>query len=158
MYSDYVSYVEQLERYHAVFPREQVLVLIYDDFRADNEGTVRKVLRFLDVDDTVEIELSEANPSVRVRSLRAYELVRSLYLGEGRAARAVKGVVKTLTPQRLRRGGMDTVRRRVLYGSPRPADDDLMLELRRRFRSEVVALGDFLDRDLVRLWGYDSVS
>ncbi len=48
---DRVEYVAQLRRYHAVFPPEQVLVLIYDDFRADNEATVRSVLRFLGVDE-----------------------------------------------------------------------------------------------------------
>src|SRR5947209_12901918 len=36
-YSDHLHYVEQLRRYHAAFPPEQVLVLIYDDFRHDNE-------------------------------------------------------------------------------------------------------------------------
>ena len=46
-----------------VFPPEQVLVLIYDDFRADNEATVRSVLRFLEVDDTAPIEVMEANPT-----------------------------------------------------------------------------------------------
>ena len=30
-----------------------------------------------------------------------------------------------------------------------------MLELRRRFKGEVVALSEYLDRDLVALWGYD---
>ncbi|HYM44947.1 MAG TPA: sulfotransferase, partial [Solirubrobacteraceae bacterium] len=54
-YSERVRYVEQLRRYHAVFPREQVLVLVYDDFRRDNEATVRGVLRFLDVDDRVPV-------------------------------------------------------------------------------------------------------
>ena len=29
-----------------------------------------------------------------------------------------------------------------------------MGELRRRFTGEVVALGEYLDRDLVGLWGY----
>src|SRR5205807_881282 len=52
-YSDHIHYVEQLRRYHEVFPAEQILVLIYDDFRSDNAGTVRQVLRFLDVDDSV---------------------------------------------------------------------------------------------------------
>ena len=51
LYSDQVRYVEQLRRYHAVFAPEQVLVLIYEDFRRDNEATVRQVLRFLQVDD-----------------------------------------------------------------------------------------------------------
>ncbi len=67
LYSEHVRYVEQLRRYHAVFAREQVLVLIYDDFRADNEATVRRVLRFLDVDDTAPIEAVEANPTVGIR-------------------------------------------------------------------------------------------
>ena len=44
-----------------------------------------------------------------------------------------------------------------MYGSPPPADESVMLELRRRFKPEVVALSEYLDRDLVSLWGYDRV-
>jgi hypothetical protein len=156
VYTDHVRYVEQLRRYHAEFPPEQVLVLIYDDFRSDNEGTVRRVLRFLDVDDSVAIEVMQANPTVRVRSPRMYELVRSLYLGEGRLGRAAKAAIKALTPKRLRRKAHTTVRRRVLFGQPREADEELMLALRRRFKGEVQALSEYLDRDLVTLWGYDA--
>jgi hypothetical protein len=32
-----------------------------------------------------------------------------------------------------------------------------MLDLRHRFKSEVVALSEHLDRDLVSLWGYDRI-
>jgi hypothetical protein len=32
-----------------------------------------------------------------------------------------------------------------------------MTELRRRFKPEVVALSEYLGRDLVTLWGYDRV-
>ena len=32
-----------------------------------------------------------------------------------------------------------------------------MAELRRRFKPEVVALSEYLERDLVELWGYDGV-
>src|SRR5262249_54846463 len=41
LYSDHVRYVDQLRRYHELFAREQVLVLIYDDYRRDNEATLR---------------------------------------------------------------------------------------------------------------------
>ncbi len=64
LYSEHVRYVEQLRRYHELFARERVLVLIYDDFRADNEATLRRVLRFLDVDELAPIEVVEANPTV----------------------------------------------------------------------------------------------
>lgn len=157
VYSDYVRYVEQLRRYHAVFPPEQVLVLIYDDFRSDNEGTVRRVLRFLAVDETFPIEVMDANPTVRVRSPRMNELVRSLYLGRGKPARAAKAMIKALTPQQLRLTVLRATRHRVLYANPREPDAELMLELRHRFKTEVIALSEYLDRDLVTLWGYDAI-
>ena len=157
VYADYVQYVEQLRRYHAAFGREQVLVLIYDDFRADNEATVRRVMSFIGVDDTRPVKLSEANPSVRVRSPRLNEMVRSLYLGRGPVAGALKAPIKALTPEALRRSGLQAFQRRAVYGKPRPADEQLMAELRDRFRGEVVSLSEYLDRDLVRLWGYDGI-
>jgi hypothetical protein len=157
LYSEHVRYVEQLRRYHDVFPREQVLVLIYEDFRADNDATVRRVLRFLDVDDTLAIEVTEANPTVRVRSPRLYEHVRSLYMGRGPLARAVKPAIKAVTSQKLRRNSLGALRRRVLWTEPEPPDQQLMLELRRRFKGEVLALSEYLDRDLVSLWGYDRI-
>jgi hypothetical protein len=156
-YSDHIHYVEQLRRFHAVFPPEQVLVLIYDDFRSDNEATVRRVLRFLDVDDAAPIDVMEANPTVAVRSLRLDGALRGLYGERGPVSRAVKGAVKTLTPQSLRRGAIRTMRRRVAYGNPEPPDERLVAELRGRYGGEVKALADYLDRDLVTLWGYDDV-
>ncbi len=156
-YSEHVRYVEQLRRYHAVFPPEQVLVLIYDDFRRDNESTVREVLRFLEVDDTRPIEVTTANPTVRMRSQQLDELVHAVSVGRGPASRATKAAVKGLMPRGLRRGALRVAQRRVVLGSPRPPDERLMLELRRRFKAEVLALSEYLDRDLVGLWGYDSL-
>jgi hypothetical protein len=156
-YSEHVRYVDQLRRYHAVLPREQVLVLIYDDFRADNEGTVRSVLRFLDVDDSGDIDVLDANPSVRLRSGQMENAVKGLPGGHGGIARAARVPVKALTSQRLRHGALRFARRRLLYTEPAAPDDILMRELRHRFKGEVVALGEYVGRDLVSLWGYGSI-
>jgi Sulfotransferase domain len=157
LYSEHVRYVEQLRRYHAVFAREQVLVLTYDEFRDDNEATVRRVLRFLGVDDTVPIEPLRVNPTVRARSQRLHELVHAVSVGRGPLSLAVKAAIKKAVPHTLRRDAVRAVRGRLVYGPPREADDDLMLELRQRFKQEVVALSEYLDRDLVTLWGYDRI-
>jgi Sulfotransferase family len=157
-YSEYVRYVDQLRRYGALFSPEQVLVLIYDDFRADNEGTARAVLRFLDVDDTLPIDVTEANPTVRLRSKQLDEVVQGVSTGRGPVVRAVKKPLKTLSSRRLRHGALRLARRRILYAQPRAPEEEVMIELRRGFREEVVALGEYLDRDLVSLWGYDSVT
>jgi hypothetical protein len=158
LYSDYVHYVEQLRRYHAVFPAEQVLVLAYDDFRRDNASTVAAVLRFLDVDDLHQVHATEANPSVRVRSRQLERIVQGVATGRGPLLRGLKTPVKLLTSRRLRRGALRMARRRVLYTEPPPPDDSVMIELRRRFKGEVVALSEYLNRDLVGLWGYDKLS
>jgi hypothetical protein len=156
LYSDHVQYVEQLRRYHARFPPQNVLVLIYEDFRAENEATVRRVLEFLGVQEIAPIDVIDANPTVRVRAARTNELVRSLYLGRGPVTRRVKAVIKALTPRRLRRDAI-AFERRAQWGEPLPPDQDLMRELRVRFRDEVVALSEYLDRDLVSLWGYNDL-
>ncbi len=155
LYSEHVHYLEQLRRYTAVFPRERVMVLIYDDFRAENEAMVCKMLRFLDVDDTVPISAREANPTVRPRSQRLNEAVHAISVGRGPRSLAVKGAIKALTPPSVRRGALEAVQRHVVFGEPPPADDQLMAELRHRFRGEVQAVGEYLDRDLLALWGYD---
>jgi len=59
-------------------------VLVYDDFRADNEAVVRRLMRFLELDDTQPVEVVEANPTVGVRSVRLDDFRRSLRAGRGR--------------------------------------------------------------------------
>jgi hypothetical protein len=157
LYSEHVRYVEQLSRYDAVFPPEHMLVLLYDDFRRDNEATVRKVLRFLEIDDVSPIQAMEVNPTVRVRSPRLHQLVHAVSVGAGPVSLAVKATVKTLTPRRLRHDALLAAQNHVVFGEPRPPDESFMLELRRRFKGEVVALSEYLDRDLVTLWGYDGL-
>jgi Sulfotransferase domain len=156
-YMDRVRYVEQLRRYHAVFPREQVLVIIYEDFRRDNEATLRQVLRFLGVDDRTLPEAVQANPSVRVRSQLLSQAVRSAYLGRGPAARVGRAAIKKLTPRRLRHRALTATRRRILYGKPSRPDEDLTIELQRRCKAEVASLSDYLERDLIAQWGYEDI-
>jgi hypothetical protein len=153
LYSDHIRYVEQLRRFHALFPSEQVMVLVYDDFRGDNTATLRATLRFLDVDDTSPISVPEVNPTVRVRS---QYLNRIVFREQSLVWKVAAGVVQLLTPRRLRRYLWQS-RHRVIYGAPSPPDERLMVELRRRFKPEVVALSEYLNRDLVTLWGYDGI-
>jgi hypothetical protein len=157
-YTDRVRYVEQLRRYHDAFSSDQVLVLIYDDFRADNEAAVRTVLRFLDVDASARIEPVDANPTIAPRSRHLDAWALALRSGRGPVSRGVKATFKALTPDRVHRNVVRAVNRNVVHGSAPPPDESLMIELRRRFKPEVVALSEYLNRDLVSLWGYDKIT
>jgi hypothetical protein len=156
LYSEHLRYVEQLRRYRLHFPPEQILVLVYEDFRADNEGTVGRILRFLGVDDAVPLAGANVNATVRtMRSQRVDDALHSAALGTGPATRAGRSLVKALTPRRVRRGAAGLLRRRVVFRDPPPPDERLMREIRERYAGEVAAFGDYIGRDLTRLWGYD---
>jgi hypothetical protein len=116
------------------------------------------VLRFLEVDDGVTVDVTEANPTVRMRSQRMDTLVHDLSVGQGRAALAVKRALKLITPRGLRRGALRRVQRSLVVAEPPPEDTELMLEIRRRYEPEVRALSDYLGRDLTTLWGYDRLA
>ena len=157
LYSEHVRYVEQLKRYHEAFGPDRVLVLIYEDFRRENEGTVRRVQRFLGVDDTQPIAVVEANPTVQARSQVLNEVVHAVGVGRGPFSHALKETIKALTPAGPRRRALYALQRNLVFGRPKPADEELMRELRLRYKGEVEAAGEYLGRDLLALWGYDSL-
>ena len=159
LYSEHVRYAEQLRRYHDVFGAENVLTLIYDDYRRDNEETLRRVLRFLDVDDTVELDTLDTKPVKAIRSPQLHHLANAARTARTNpdAAGPLGRTVNALTSKLAGSTAFKTQWRRVAYRAPNEPDEKFMVELRRRSKGEVVALSEYLGRDLVTLWGYDSL-
>jgi hypothetical protein len=69
----------------------------------------------------------------------------------------VKGALKAVMPQSVRRSLLRTVNQRLLHRSPKPLDAELMAQLRTRFKPEVIALSEYLGEDFVARWGYEHV-
>ncbi|HEY1833961.1 MAG TPA: sulfotransferase [Solirubrobacteraceae bacterium] len=162
MYSEHVRYTEQLERFHAAFPREQVLALIYEDFKRDNMATFEQILRFLDLDlDDAEraiaaIEPVRTRPVRESRSATLHRMVARVRLA-GRAPERVGPLARAaaaMVPAAMRSPEFSNRWRRAVYAEQRAPDELLMRELRVRFRPQVEAFGSYIGRDLVDLWGY----
>jgi hypothetical protein len=156
-YSEHIRYVEQLRRYRDLFDDQHMLVIVYEDYRRENEATLRRIQRFLGIDDTQPIAATDANPSVRVRAQRLHELIHTVAEGQGPVTRAVRSAVGAVAPRAISRESAVAIRNRIFLSPPPPPDERLMSDLRRRFKPEVVALSEYLDRDLVALWGYGDV-
>ena len=76
-----MRYADQLRRFHEHFPAEHVLVLIYDDYRADDRGTLRELTRFLDLGELEgEPETVETPTLPGLRSLTLHQLERAVRL------------------------------------------------------------------------------
>jgi hypothetical protein len=159
LYFDHVRYTEQLQRFHAVIPRERVLVLVYEDFRHDNRETVAQILRFLGLDDRVPVEPVETKPLKAVRSQALRRLADSARTARRHPAHAstLGKLLAALTPAPLHDERFRARWRSLVYKAPPAPEPELMRELRVRFKPEVQALSDYLGRDLVSRWGYDAL-
>jgi hypothetical protein len=160
LYSEHVRYREQLERFHAAFPREQVLALIYEDFKRDNAATFKQILDFLNIEEAgegaVPIEPVRTRPVRESRSATLHRMVSRVRLASRAPERAgpLARTAAAMVPQAMRTPEFGKRWRRLAYADQRPPDESLMRELRVRFRSEVEAFGSYLGRDLIDLWGY----
>lgn len=140
-YRRMVRFTEQLQRCFSAFGRDNVHVIVYDDFRRDTAGEYRRVLRFLDVDPAFVADFRPVNENKRVRHARLQQLIwnppllRPLipWLRRWPLAHAVRSRLLEANSQRRRRD---------------PMDHALRASLEAELADEVTSLGRLLGRDL----------
>jgi hypothetical protein len=135
---DYVDnglYAAQLERYFEAFDRDRIRIYLHDELRADAHGLLTDLLTFLEVDPSVQLEVSKGhNVSAVPRSKSVHRLLS--------APAPVRRALKPLVPGRARR----RIRRRNLHRPEMPAP--ARARLRDLYREDVRRLEALIGRDL----------
>lgn len=122
-YGEVVAFSEQVRRYLAIFPREQVEIIVYDDFKQDPAGVYRRTLEFLGVDPAF---------------VPAFPIINS------RRQARLPGPVGSLLAKVLGRE-----RQRVKApGQYLPLEKSFRQRLQLRYRQEIERLGRLIGRDL----------
>jgi hypothetical protein len=143
-YREVGRYGEQLERYLDTFGREQVHVVIFDDFIAAPADAYRAVLEFLDVDPDFRPDFKVVNAGAARRSWRLQQLL---------LAPPVVRVARAAIPPRLRPAVGRTWDRINSRPQPRaPLDPEVAVALRADLLPDIVRLGELIGRDLTTLW------
>lgn len=147
-YSERIKYSEQISRYFGCFPRSNILIIIYDDFRRDNHRVTKEVFKFLGVDQDFTPVYNIINPSAVPRSRIINSIIR---------IPIIKKVFKNLLrPTTYYRFQTSIQNRLMVPGKFPPLSHKSAEELRRQFRPEVKKLADLLSRDLLKEWDYQS--
>ncbi len=138
LYRHVARFSEQVRRYQAVFPPEQILVLLQDDLKADTPAAYRRTLSFLGVDAEFQPALERVNANKVVRSEGLRKLIA-----------LTPSSAKDLIPTRLRRGVRKQVAKLNSRHAPRaPLDPALRARLLTEMTPEIEALSATIDRDL----------
>ncbi|MGH9890428.1 MAG: sulfotransferase family protein [bacterium] len=130
------KYGQQLERYLAVFPPEQLRVYLYEDLAREPLALVQDAFRFLEVDDAFEPDVSgRANVSRAFRSARLYGFLKSSRAGS---------LAQRIVPRQPAR-----LLHRKLNERPRPGlSSESRGEFAQKFEADLHLLSRQLNRDL----------
>lgn len=140
-YPDVVRYTEQVTRYFEIFGRDQVHVMLYEDFCANPEREFSHVLSFLGVADDFRVPFRPINSHREVRCRRLQGETQLPCAPLRLALKVLPDSVGFLALTALAALNSRPVRRPHL-----PAD--LQTRLRAEFADEVARLGQLLGRDL----------
>lgn len=149
LYSRFVLFTEQIERYLDVFPQDQVQINLFDDFKSDTMSVYRRTLEFLEVDPEFvpEIEVVNANKTMRSKWVMD-TFVRN-------PPNWVSTTANILFPPGVRDRIKNAIKRvNTNYHARQPLDAPLRLRLARETQPEIDRLGRLLGRDL-RHWYSD---
>ena len=143
-YREVCRFAEPVRRYFDVFGRENVKVVIYDDFRSDTAATYGEVLRFLQVSQFPMMKYPIVNANHRFRNTAIQEFVRH-------PPKLLRHLAHGLFSQNVRSGVGKFLLKVNTVNKPRPPISE---QLRRRLESEcksdIEELSRMLGRDLSR--------
>ncbi|MFC3100230.1 sulfotransferase [Altererythrobacter lauratis] len=138
------SYADQVQRYIDTFGPEQVLVILYDDFRADTRGTYERACRFIGIEPDPQVNLDPVNEAAVVRSPLLVELQRRVIYRYNLYA-----VAKKVLPAGLRSSIWKIWQNRLYQkGRAEAPDARVMAELTAEFVPDVTRLEALIGRDL----------
>ena len=148
-YSKMVRYAPQVKRYFDVFGRDNVHVVINDDFRKDPQGVFRGACRYLGVREDFDGFDDVFAPDQRAKNSNRTVYSRPVqdFLIHPSRQQVLEGVRRSPLPGY--RFSLRAMRRlNIKYVDRAPMDPGLKAELTERFRPHVQELSDLLDRDL----------
>lgn len=140
-------YSVQLARYYALFPKEQMLVLVYEDIKKDPKAFMKHIYQFLGVDDSFESSMlySEINVARTPKAVYVDRLMHHIaeFLRRAGFDKLVHLIRKTGLPDLVRSGNTKEAKEIII--------DTLALES--YFKDDIQKLSALLARNLAVEWG-----
>jgi len=145
-YTNIASYGDQLERVFKYFSKDQVHVIIYDDFCTDNMMCLADLCQFLNIDINFEFELHVTNENKVNKSRRIGEFTSKPPLALVSSYRKIK---KTLGLDKYKLGMLKKLRNVNTYKVQRdPLDEEFTKSIIDHYRPQILKLERIIDRPL----------
>ena len=150
-YSQRIQYYQQVKRYCDRFGAEQIKIVIFEDFKSENERVYREILEFLGVDSSFTPEYDAVNINKEVKFKSINNLVNSPL---------VKNISKNLLSQEFNEFVRDNIVEKFLWHQAPKATmpEDIKIQLMGQYRPQVEKVSELINIDLIAKWGYDNLA
>ena len=137
LYLDHGYYHQQVQRYFNLFPREQILVLIFDELSKDPEGTMKRVFDFLGVETGFKSDTNVIHNKAKVpvsglarKIINHQQLIR---------------IAGMIVPKKIRRYVLSKLYTSKNLPEFKPETKEL---LKQYYRKDILATSELIGRDL----------
>ncbi|GAB5400731.1 MAG: sulfotransferase [Aureisphaera sp.] len=144
LYVEWSTYFDAVKSYYDTFPREQIKLLVFEDWTRNRDQTLRDIFQFLGIESTIDIDHdTQHNKKTAYKNIGLLNFLRG---------RFIKNVVKALIPHSLR----DRVKDRYFSATETnlKLDDQLRAELKQQFEEDVRKLQELTGIHLLEKWGF----
>ena len=136
-YIELGNYYSQLKRYIDTFGKEQLMIIFYEDFKADTQKVMTSLFNFLGINQQ-QVDLSIQNPFLAPSNSMLSALYKHNWIRKG---------IKAILPLRL----ISLVKDRFFSSQDKPKLLDLTEQkLRHFYEKDVLQLEELLNVDLAR--------
>lgn len=136
-------YYEQLIRYHKVFPRENFMIIIYDDFKKQPSQVVQQIFRFLGVTASFVPDMSSKPNVSGVPKSQLLQYIMNLVFAKPNPIRSIS---RKLFPESTRWRFTSFLRNKNLNRQSIP--DECRQLLMRTFNDDILKLQTLIGRDI----------
>lgn len=150
-YREMAYYAPQVKRYFDTFGRENVHVIIFDDFRKDTAKSFRDVLEYLGLDTSFTTDFDVVNPNKEVRM----EWLQKIILRTGFSLMLLKdrltyfATTSRMIPYRYRTATVKSViHAYTKYEKRSPLTPEIRARILNELAPQIDELSDLLKRDL----------
>ncbi len=150
-YRQVARFSPQVERYFEQFGRENVLVLIFDDFAADTATAYQSALEFLGLDQrfSTTFDIRNPNKEVRLGWLQQWIVDSGFSLMLLKDRLTYLATTHVLVPYRIRTRAVEgVIAAYTKYERRSPLTVELRARLADDFRDDISRLSELLGRDL----------
>ena len=136
-YIELGNYYSQVKEYFKIFGREQIMIILYDDFKTNTSVVMSKVYNFL------KISNNQINFKIKNQFLSSSnKLISNLY-----KSNLLRKVLKIILPK----GILSLIKSTFFSNNRRPIfSEDLEKELNEYYEDDILKLEKLLDIDLVK--------